>query len=80
MGLIVLMIGSSIFFFFDVHLTFIYFIPGVARYFTVQKALTKGIFPIARAVTVFLAFGLATLFLLTFGILAAGELEHTELP
>lgn len=48
---------------------------GVTRYFSVQAALTKGNFPVARIVTGFIALALTILVLLTFGILVAGKLE-----
>ncbi|KIM43295.1 hypothetical protein M413DRAFT_26451 [Hebeloma cylindrosporum] len=48
---------------------------GVARYFTIQAALTKGYFPVARLATGFIAIVLSVLVTLTFGILLAGKLE-----
>jgi len=45
------------------------------RYFTVQAALTKGSFPVARVATGFIATMLTVLVTLTFGILLAGKLE-----
>jgi len=48
---------------------------GVIRYFSVQSALTKGRFPVARVVTAGMALALAALIILTFGILLAGKLE-----
>ncbi|CAA7261438.1 unnamed protein product [Cyclocybe aegerita] len=49
---------------------FILFV-GSMRYFTVQAALTKGYFPVTRIATGLIAFMLATLITLTFGILLA---------
>ncbi|KAF8967111.1 hypothetical protein BDZ97DRAFT_1656910 [Flammula alnicola] len=48
---------------------------GVVRYFTVQSALTKGYFPVARIATGFIAVMLTALVTLTFGIMLAGKLE-----
>jgi len=48
---------------------------GITRYFTVQVALTKGVFPVARLGTGFVAMMLGVLVTLTFGILLAGKLE-----
>jgi len=47
---------------------------GFTRYFTVQVALTKGVFPVARLGTGFVAMMLGVLVTLTFGILLAGKL------
>jgi hypothetical protein len=48
---------------------------GVVRYFSVQAALTKGYFPAPRVVMGAIAFAMAVLVTLTFGILVAGKLE-----
>ncbi|PPQ99190.1 LOW QUALITY PROTEIN: hypothetical protein CVT26_014113 [Gymnopilus dilepis] len=48
---------------------------GVVRYFTVQSALTKGYFPVARLATGFIAVVLTALVTLTFAIMLAGKLE-----
>jgi uncharacterized membrane protein YidH (DUF202 family) len=48
---------------------------GVTRYFTVQAALTKGYFPVARLATGFIAVVLTALVTLTFAIMMAGKLE-----
>jgi len=48
---------------------------GITRYFTVQVALTKGVFPVARLGIGFVAMMLGVLVTLTFGILLAGKLE-----
>ncbi|KAF8073661.1 hypothetical protein FPV67DRAFT_1478853 [Lyophyllum atratum] len=48
---------------------------GVVRYFSIQAALTKGNFPVARAVTGFITATLTLLVVVTFGILVAGKLE-----
>ncbi|KIK03322.1 hypothetical protein K443DRAFT_95339 [Laccaria amethystina LaAM-08-1] len=48
---------------------------GVARYFTIQAALTKGYFPVARLATGFIAIALTVLVTLTVAILLAGKLE-----
>jgi len=48
---------------------------GVARYFSVQAALVKGSFPVARLATGLIATLLAALVSLSFGILLAGKLE-----
>lgn len=47
----------------------------MARYFTIQAALTKGYFPVARLVTGFIAIALTVLVTLTFAILLAGKLK-----
>ena len=47
---------------------------GVSRYFTVQSALTKGYFPVARLTTGFIAVMLTALVALTFAVLMAGKL------
>ena len=49
---------------------------GLTRYFTIQVALTKGVFPVARLATGFVAMMLGVLVTLTFGILLAGKLER----
>jgi len=46
---------------------------GITRYFTVQVALTKGVFPVARLATGFVAMMMGVLVTLTFGILLAGK-------
>ncbi|KAG6907849.1 hypothetical protein DXG01_007113 [Tephrocybe rancida] len=48
---------------------------GVVRYFSVQAALTKGHFPVARVITSFITVILLILVIATFGILVAGKLE-----
>ncbi|KAG6831658.1 hypothetical protein H0H87_004608 [Tephrocybe sp. NHM501043] len=48
---------------------------GVVRYFSVQAALTKGRFPVARVGTSFITSVLVMLVISTFGILVAGKLE-----
>ncbi|KAF9534518.1 hypothetical protein CPB83DRAFT_804538 [Crepidotus variabilis] len=48
---------------------------GVVRYYTVQAALVKGSFPVARLATAFIATMLTALVTLTFGVLLAGKLE-----
>lgn len=48
---------------------------GVARYFTIQAALTKGYFPVARLATGFIAIALTVLVTLTIAILFAVKLE-----
>ncbi|KAG6854681.1 hypothetical protein C0991_003330 [Blastosporella zonata] len=48
---------------------------GVVRYFSVQVALTKGHFPVARVVTSFITSILIMLVIATFGLLVAGKLE-----
>ncbi|KAF8798847.1 hypothetical protein BYT27DRAFT_7122333 [Phlegmacium glaucopus] len=48
-------------------------IIGVTRYFTVQVALTRGVFPVARLASGFIAMMLGALVALTFGILLAGK-------
>ncbi|KAF8158245.1 hypothetical protein B0H34DRAFT_674696 [Crassisporium funariophilum] len=53
---------------------FVLFI-GITRYFTVQAALTKGYFPVARVATGLIAIMLTVLVTLTFGIMLAGKLE-----
>ncbi|KAF8895297.1 hypothetical protein BD779DRAFT_1498680 [Infundibulicybe gibba] len=50
-------------------------IIGVMRYFTVQAALTKGVFPVARVVPAAMAAALSVFVTVTFGILVAGKLE-----
>ena len=62
----------------DVDFILFYFIfcSGFTRYFTVQVALTKGVFPVARLATGFIAMMLGVLVTLTFGILLAGKLEQ----
>lgn len=59
-------------------ISFIYFSfrSGVTRYFSIQVALTKGVFPVARLATGFVAMMLGVLVALTFGILLAGKLEQ----
>ncbi|KAF8195523.1 hypothetical protein BJ912DRAFT_957336 [Pholiota molesta] len=47
---------------------------GVVRYFTIQFALIKGYFPVARLTTGFIAVILTALVTLTFSILIAGKL------
>lgn len=49
---------------------------GFTRYFTIQAALTKGVFPVARLATGFVAMMLGVLMTLTFGILLAGKMEQ----
>ncbi|KDR82639.1 hypothetical protein GALMADRAFT_238081 [Galerina marginata CBS 339.88] len=53
-------------------------IIGVTRYFTVQVALTKGYFPVARMATGLIAVFLTALVALTFAIMMAGKLEAKE--
>jgi hypothetical protein len=60
----------------DVDLILFPFHSGFTRYFTVQVALTKGVFPVARLGTGFIAMMLGVLVTLTFGILLAGKLEQ----
>ncbi|KAG5648380.1 hypothetical protein DXG03_004954 [Asterophora parasitica] len=48
---------------------------GVVRYFSVQAALTKGNFPVARALAAFITMTMSVLVVLTFGILITGRLE-----
>jgi len=76
LGLIVLFIGTF--------LCYIYTILansglalylGVIRYFTVQTALVKGQFPVARLVTGLISVMLTALVSVTFAILLAGKLE-----
>jgi len=55
-------------------------LTGVTRYFTVQAALTKGFFPVARFVTALMTLALTVLTFLTFGILLAGKLGPREVP
>lgn len=50
----------------------------MTRYFTVQVALTKGYFPVARLVTGFIAVVLTVLVTLTLAILMAGQLEAKQ--
>ncbi|ESK95605.1 hypothetical protein Moror_12617 [Moniliophthora roreri MCA 2997] len=45
---------------------------GVTRYFTVQQALTKGKFPVARFLVGSIAFVLALVVIIVFGVLVAG--------
>ncbi|KAF9463012.1 hypothetical protein BDZ94DRAFT_1259874 [Collybia nuda] len=52
---------------------------GVARYFAIQTALTKGYFPAPRLVMGVIALAMAVLVTLTFGILVAGKLEPNGL-
>ena len=54
---------------------FFTFFSGFSRYFTIQVALTKGVFPVARFATGFVAMMLGVSVILTFGILLAGKLE-----
>ena len=51
--------------------TLISFPSGITRYFTVQVALIKGVFPVSRLATGFVAMMLGVLVALTFGILLA---------
>ncbi|PFH53871.1 hypothetical protein AMATHDRAFT_136537 [Amanita thiersii Skay4041] len=48
---------------------------GIARYFTIQAALTKGMFPTARLSAGVIAMLLSVLVTVTFSILLAGKLE-----
>ncbi|RDB17814.1 hypothetical protein Hypma_000793 [Hypsizygus marmoreus] len=48
---------------------------GVARYFSIQAAMTKGNFPVARIVTAAISLALTVLIMMTFCILVAGKLE-----
>ncbi|KAJ7772207.1 hypothetical protein B0H16DRAFT_1768758 [Mycena metata] len=45
---------------------------GVSRYFAIQEALTKGMFPIARARVGIIALSMAAVVTLLFGVLVAG--------
>ncbi|GLB38297.1 putative protein with domain of unknown function (DUF202) [Lyophyllum shimeji] len=51
---------------------------GVVRYFSVQAALTRGTFPVARAVTGFITMALTLLVIVMFGILLAGKSEPAK--
>ncbi|KAL4258083.1 Inner Membrane YidH-like protein [Pleurotus pulmonarius] len=44
---------------------------GMTRYFTIQTALTKGMFPVARMVISGITFGLSVLVVIVFGVLMA---------
>ncbi|KAF8237125.1 hypothetical protein L208DRAFT_1248751 [Tricholoma matsutake] len=55
-------------------------IIGTVRYFTVQAALTKGCFPVARIMTALMTLSLTVLIILSFGILVTGKLGPTEKP
>ncbi|KAJ7093498.1 hypothetical protein C8R44DRAFT_395937 [Mycena epipterygia] len=46
---------------------------GVSRYFTVQVALTEGLFPVARLRLGLIALALATIITVVFGLLLAGR-------
>lgn len=48
---------------------------GLTRYFVVQSALVKGIFPVARVSPTFIAITLTALVTVVFSILVAGKLE-----
>ena len=60
----------------DLIYLFFFLILGFTRYFTIQVALTKGVFPVARFATGFVAMMLGVIVTLTFGILLAGKLEQ----
>lgn len=55
-------------------------LSGTVRYFTVQAALTKGCFPVARIMTALMTLSLTVLIILSFGILVTGKLGPTEKP
>jgi hypothetical protein len=76
LGLLVLFIGLSSNPCETTLISFIYFCLGFTRYFSIQVALTKGVFPVARLATGFVAMMLGVLVTLTFGILLAGKLEQ----
>jgi len=44
-------------------------IIGLVRYFTIQTALTKGRFPVARVIMAFIAIVLSALVVTVFGVL-----------
>jgi hypothetical protein len=56
------------------HIYILTVLLGVVRYFTIQFALIKGYFPVARLATGFIAVILTALVTLTFSILIAGKL------
>ena len=84
MGLVVLVTGTSKIFFTCIyykttphctihscHLKILTLHPntGLVRYFTIQTALTKGCFPVARVIIAFIAIVLSTLVVIVFGVL-----------
>lgn len=77
MGLVVLVIGMYALVKGTKHALSI--LSGVLRYFTVQTALTKGMFPVARIAISVIALALGVLIVLTFGILVAGRLSGSRL-
>jgi hypothetical protein len=56
-------------------LLFFILLAGVIRYFTVQKALTNGFFPVARITVGAIAVALTVVVTLTFAILVAWKLD-----
>ena len=62
----------------DVNLIIIIFCSGFTRYFTIQVALIKGVFPVARLATGFVTMMLGVIVTLTFGILLAGKLDSEQ--
>ncbi|KAG5728619.1 hypothetical protein E4T56_gene1983 [Termitomyces sp. T112] len=56
---------------FTIILGLIVLLIGVVRYFSVQAALTKGYFPVARVATGFITLVLSSLVIVTFAILVA---------
>lgn len=47
----------------------------MTRYFTIQAALVKGQFPVARLATAMIALMLVVLVTMTFGMLLVGKLD-----
>lgn len=44
---------------------------GVVRYFTIQSALTKGKFPVARTVVVGVSFAMGVIVIIAFAVLVS---------
>lgn len=56
---------------------FVVLIFGLHRFFAIQRALTKGVFPVTRLAAVAMTITLSVLVLVTFGVLVSPRARHS---